>query len=345
MMVPMAKTSNQQGKRPTIDDVAKLAGVGTMTVSRTINGHPYVSDAVAKKVHAAIRKLNYSPNRAAQMLNGRPSATIGLVVPDLADPFFAVLTHAVQQAARQHKYQVWIAASDSDIAVEKMEVDQMISRSVDGVLLVSSKADDAYLSSVTAGKVPFVAIDRPIAAVATDSLEVENYGGTREAVEHLIAHGRKRILCIGYNAQQPTIQKRVEGYVAAVRGAGLPVITEVAASETTSLRSVLAKAFSKSSPPDAIFALNNVATLHTLEALHELKVRVPNQVALIGFDDIEAWRVTNPPLTAVRQPVAEMGSLAVQILLDRTRFAGKSATRTILPTRLVLRASCGCSPS
>ena len=341
----MPRPEKENKKRATIGDVAELAGVGRMTVSRAINGHPYVSEAVAKRVQAAIRKLNYKPNQAAQMLNGRPSSTIGLIVPDLADPFFSVLTHAVQETARQHNYQVWIAASNSDVSIEKMEVDLMISRAVDGLLLVTSKANDPYLKAAVAAGVPFVGIDRPLEGVSTDSIEVENYLGAREAVEHLIGHGRKRILCLGYNAQQSPIQERVRGYREAVEAAGLPVLIHVGLNASRPLSAALHDALQKKAKPDAIFTVNNVATLHALETLNELKIKVPTQIAIVGFDDIDAWRVTNPPLTVVRQPVQEMGDLAVKILLDRIQSITKSATRTTLPTRLVIRVSCGCTPS
>jgi LacI family transcriptional regulator len=343
MIERMSPSRKDAVKRPTIADVARLAGVGTMTVSRAINGHPYVSESVAKKVQAAIRKLNYTPNAAAQMLNGRPSATIGLIVPDLADSFFAVLTHAVQATARQHKYQVWIAASNSDVAIEKLEAEQMVRRAVDGILIVSCKPNDAYFKVAISAGVPMVSIDRPLEGVATDSIEVENYKGSREAVEHLIKHGRKKILCVGYNAQQSTIKQRVLGYRDAVEAAGLPALIEVATGPAELLP--LDQALLKKVKPDAIFALNNIATLHSLEILNELKLQVPAQIALIGFDDMDAWRVTNPSITVVQQPVQEMGSLAVKILLDRTLSVGKSITRTILPTRLVIRSSCGCPPS
>jgi LacI family transcriptional regulator len=345
MIERMARPQKDPLKRPTIADVARLAGVGTMTVSRAINGHPYVSEVVSKKVQSAIRKLNYTPNQAAQMLNGRPSATIGLIVPELADPFFAILTQAVQETARQHKNQVWIAVSNSDAAIEKMELEQMIRRAVDGVLLVSSKTNDPYLKIATSAGVPLVAIDRPLDGVATDSVEVENYKGAREAVEHLIGHGRKKILCVGYNAQQSTIQQRVAGYRKAMEAAGLPVLTEVTPGPNGPLPQTIEEQLRKKTRPDAIFAVNNVSTLHSLEVLNELRIAVPTQIALIGFDDMDAWRVTNPSITAVRQPVLEMGSLAVKILLDRTHSIGKSVTRTILPTQLIIRSSCGCSPA
>jgi len=336
----MTSPKKRSLKKPTIADVAKAAGVGTMTVSRAINGHPYVSEAVLKKVQSAIRKLGYAPSQAAQMLNGRPSSTIGLIVPDLADPFFAVLTQAVQEAAREQRFQVWIAATNSDVAIEQLEVQQMLHRGVDGILLIASKEGEPYLSrAATVGK-PLVAIDRPLEAIQADSIEVENYRGAQEAVNHLIQHGRKRILCVGYNSEQSTVQQRVLGYKAAMEAAKLPILLEMNALRP--IETLFEKVFSKAEVPDAIFSVNNVSTLRTLEALKYKGLRIPHQVALVGFDDIEPWRVTDPPITAVRQPVTEMGGLAVRILLDRIQNQSKSATRTILPTRLIIRASCGC---
>jgi LacI family transcriptional regulator len=329
-------------RRPTLDDVARLAGVGKMTVSRAINGHPYVSAEVAKRVQAAIRKLKYKPNAVAQMLTGRPSRIVGLVVPSLEDPFFSVLTQSVQETARQHNYQVWIAVSNSDVSIEKAEVDEMIGRAVEGLLLVSAKGDDPYLRSAASAGIPFVAIDRSLDKVLTDSIEVENYKGAREAVEHLIAHGRKRILCLGYDARQAPIAQRILGYRDAVQSARLPLLVEVLQDSSRALSESLDGILRKRGRIDAIFTVNNVSTLHALESLNNARIRIPSEVALIGFDDLDAWRVTNPTVTAVRQPIREIGSLAVRILLDRIQSTGKSATRTVLPTTLVLRRSCGC---
>jgi LacI family transcriptional regulator len=328
-------------KRTTIADVARLAGVGAMTVSRTINGHPYVSDAVARRVQAAIRKLNYRPNVAAQMLNGRPSSTIGLVLPDLRDPFFAALTHSVQQTAREHHYQVWVAASNSDDEVERMEVEDMVARAVDGLLLVPARSDVAYLRQFSSWGVPMVAIDRFPAGSGADSVEVENAQGSRVAVEHLIAHRRRRILCFGYDGAQPTIGARVQAYRAAMKMAKLSALVHVSPQSTPPSVAEACRAIEQNRP-DAIFATNNLSTLRALEALHQMRLRVPRQVALIGFDDVDPWRVVAPSVTAIRQPVHEMGTLAVRILLDRIKNRSRSAVRTILPVRLMLRASCGC---
>lgn len=338
-MAALKKEARQ--KRATIADVARLAGVGVMTVSRAINGHPYVSDAVGKRVQAAIRKLNYRPNLVAQMLNGRPSSTIGLIAPDLSDPFFSSLIHAVQQTAREHRYQVWVAATNSDPKVERSEIDEMKARAIEGILLVPAQSDAAHLRDGSFSCIPLVTVDRFLPKGIIDSVEVENEQGARTAVEHLIAHGRKKILCFGYDGRQPTIAARLKGYQSALKIAGLPALLYVASESTSPFVSDACAAIEKCRP-DAVFTVNNVSTMRVLEALQRLRIRIPKQVSLIGFDDAELWQIVAPPITAVRQPVQEMGELAVKILIDRIRNKGKSAVRMQLPVRLVIRASCGC---
>src|SRR3954471_17375649 len=182
-------------KRATLEDVARVAGVGPMTVSRTINGHPYVSEATAKKVRAAIRKLEYRPNHAARMLTGQLSRSIGLIVPDIADTFFSVVIHAVQETARESGYLVWLAASNEDPSLEAAQVEMMTHQPVDGILLVPVDARRSYLKSIAAGTTPIVTVDRPIEIATTDSIGVENRRGAQLAVDHLIQHGYKRIKC------------------------------------------------------------------------------------------------------------------------------------------------------
>jgi len=167
-----------------------------MTVSRTINGHPYVSEATAKKVRAAIRKLDYRPNHAARMLTGQLSRSIGLIVPDIADTFFSVVIHAVQETARERGYLVWLAASDGDPTLEAAQVEMMMHQPVDGILLVPVVAQENYLKTLAAGPLPIVTIDRPIEIATTDSVGVENKAGAMMAVEHLIQHGHKRIIAL-----------------------------------------------------------------------------------------------------------------------------------------------------
>src|SRR3982074_639358 len=252
----MARKSSPP-KRATLEDVARAAGVGPMTVSRTINGHPYVAQETAKKVRAAIRRLGYRPNHAARVLSGQLSRSIGLIVPDIADTFFSVVSHAVQETARESGYLVWLAASNDDPLIEAAQVELMAHHPVDGILLVPADSRDSYLKAIATGATPVVAIDRPIEVATTDSVEVENRAGARMAVEHLIGHGRKRIACVAANTHLRTIKERMAGYEQSLRRAKLPHTKELRLPDRMSAAAALSALFSSRNRPDALFTANN----------------------------------------------------------------------------------------
>jgi LacI family transcriptional regulator len=330
-------------KRATLEDVARAAGVGAMTVSRTINGHPYVAQETAKKVRAAIRRLGYRPNHAARVLTGQLSRSIGLIVPDIADTFFSVVSHAVQETARASGYLVWLAASDEDPLIEAAQVEMMTHHPVDGILLVPADSRSGYLKTLASGTTPIVTIDRPIEIATTDSIGVENRRGARLAVEHLIQHGHRKIVCIAANSHLLTIKERIAGYKESMRRAKLPCSKELRLSSPSLVKSVLSDLFESRNPPEALFTANNASTIWVIEALQELKIEIGKDVALVGFDDVAFFTLITPPVTAVRQPAAELGSMAARLLLQRINGEFKaSSVRTILPVTLTIRESCGC---
>jgi LacI family transcriptional regulator len=330
-------------KRATLEDVARTAGVGAMTVSRTINGHPYVSEETAKKVRAAIRQLDYRPNQAARMLTGQLSRSIGLIVPDLADPFFSVVSHAVQETARESGYLVWLAASNDDPAIEAAQVEQMTHHPVDGILLVPVDSKHKYLKTVAEGPTPVVTIDRPIEVATSDSVGVENRAGARMAVEHLIDHGYKRIVCVATNTHLSTIKERLIGYEECIREAKLPRPRAVRSAGHADVKPALKELFGSPPWPDALFSANNASTIWVIEALREMKIKMGIDVALVGFDDVDFYSLITPPVTTIRQPAAELGRMSARLLLQRINgeFTA-SSVRTVLPVTLVVRESCGC---
>src|ERR1035438_8588203 len=378
-------------KRATLADVARLSGVGAMTVSRTINDHPYVSEETAKKVRAAVRELNYRPNHAARVLTGQISRSIGLIVPDISDSFFSIISQAVQETARANGYLLWLAASGENPAIEASHVEMMttfgadgillvpsdsrktylktlvagatpvitIDRPIeiartdsvemmttfgaDGILLVPSDSRKTYLKTLVAGATPVITIDRPIEIARTDSVEVENRAGARLAVDHLIQHGYKRIACIAINPHLLTIKQRIAGYRDSLRHAKLPAMKELHLPKQASTKPALSKLFASRNPPDALFTANNITTIWVIEALKELKIKLGKDLALVGFDDIDFFAQLTPAVTAVRQPVSEMGKLAAQILLKNIQGERTPAiVRNVLPVTLVIRESCGC---
>jgi LacI family transcriptional regulator len=314
-----------------------------MTVSRTINGHRYVSEETAKKVRAAIRKLDYRPNHAARMLTGQLSRSIGLIVPDIADTFFSVVSHAVQETARESGYLVWLGASDEDPSIEAAQVEMMTHHPVDGILLVPADARHRYLKPLAAQSLPIVTIDRPIEVATTDSVGVENRAGARMAVGHLIQHGKRRITCLAANSHLLTIKERIAGYRESMRHAKLLCAKAVPLSNQASAKFALSELFSSRNRPEALFTANNASTIWVIEALKEMKIKMSRDVALVGFDDVDFYTLITPPITTVRQPAAELGSISARLLLRRIKgeFTGPSL-RTVLPVTLILRESCGC---
>jgi LacI family transcriptional regulator len=340
-MEKMRKASST--KRATLEDVARAAGVGPMTVSRTINGHPYVAEDTAKRVRAAIRQLDYRPNHAARMLTGQLSRSIGLIVPDLADSFFSIVSHAVQETARESGYLVWLAASNDDPSIEAAQVEQMTHHPVDGILLVPVDSRHKYLKTIASRTTAIVTIDRSIEVATTDSVEVENRAGARMAVEHLIWHGRRKIACVSTNSHLRTIKERVAGYEECLRNARLSHAKAIQLSSLVEAKTKLAALFASRNRPDALFTTNNASTIWVIETLREMNIEAGKDVALVGFDDVDFYTLITPPITAVRQPAAELGRMSTRLLLQRINGdASSSSVRTVLPVSLVVRESCGC---
>ncbi len=329
-------------RKATLVDVAAAAGVGPMTVSRVINGHPYVSDATAKRVRAAIRKLGYRPNQAARMLTGQQSKSIGLIVPNIADPFFSVVSRAVQQAARDAGYTVWLAASDYDAATEEAEIAEMTHHPVDGIVLAPVNSRSKHLKAAAAGAIPIVTIDRSIEIASTDSVEVENRVGARMAMEHLRGHGCKRIHCVATDFHLRSIRLRVEAFEEYLIRAKLSAKKTILPDPAHAI-SAMKSLFNSRQRPDAIFATNNASTFAAIEALQTLGIRIGRDVALIGFDDVNFYTLIRPSIAAISQPVAELGRTATRLLLERILNEGPVAkVRVTLPVSLIARESCGC---
>jgi LacI family transcriptional regulator len=330
-------------KSATIADVAREAGVAPMTVSRALNGHPSVKASTMEKVRGAVERLSYSPNPAARILMGQPSNSIALVVPELKNPFFAIVAEGVQTAAQARGTLVWVVSSGNDVAVERSEIEKLLSYRVDGILLISSDPGNHYLKKLASSGTPIVAIDLPIESISTDAVLVENRQGSQDAVQHLIDHGYKNILCIGAWSNLFTIRERIAGYEFAMQKAGLKSHIIADACDIPSARKAIERMFCQKRSRGAIFSLNQLTTEITLNLLDELGLEVPEQVAMIGFDDFAFSSHLKPSLTVVRQPADELGRCAANILFERLASREKVLQRrTLLPTELIVRESCGC---
>lgn len=321
-----------------------------MTVSRVVNGGSYVSPATEKRVRTAIHRLGYTPNEAARMLKGQRARMIGLVVPDLADSFFATCANAVQEVAGTHGYMTLIVTSERSVETESNEIAMMAARRIAGLLIVPSRTGaDKRLRDLQQAEIPLVALDRTLDGVDAGQVIVENAGGAEEAVRHLIAHGHRRIVCIGYDARVYTIHQRILGYRRAMKAAGLTAEMYTNLTTADAAEALLRRLISEKDRPTAVFTLNNVTTIHALQAIRSMQLRLPADLAMIGFDDLELAPLLDTPLTAVRQPAREMGRSAARMLFEMIRHARdvgtdcKTQKRIVLPTELILRSSCGCT--
>jgi len=330
-------------KSVTIADVAREAGVAPMTVSRAMNGHPSVKPSTMEKVRAAIEHLSYAPNPAARMLMGQPSNSIALVVPELKNPFFAIVADGVQTAARTRGTLVWVVSSNNDVGVEQSEIERLLNYHVDGILLISSDPGSRYLQKLVSDGPPVVAIDLPIESTGADAVLVENRLGSQNAVQHLIDHGHKNILCVGAWTNLYTMRERIAGYEIAMQKSGLKPQLIPDAGNLAITKQALERMCNRKEPRGAIFSLNQLTTEIVLNILDDLKISVPDQVALVGFDDFAFAAHLQPSLTVVRQPAGELGRYAANILFERLDSKEQLLPRrTLLPTELVVRESCGC---
>jgi len=316
-----------------------------MTVSRVINNHPHVAEDTAKRVRAAIRQLNYRANHAARMLGGQLSRSVGLIVPDISDSFFSVVIQAVQDAAREEDYLVWLACSKEDSSIEAAQMEAMTHHPVDGILLVPVDSKARYLKASVSGTIPIVTIDRPIEVATTDSVEVDNRAGAQAAVEHLAGHGCRRILCVAKNSHLRTIKERIAGYEEYMQHARLSQPRTLHLSSESEAKVRLASLLRSRYRPQALFTANNASTIWVIETLRELKVEAGKDIALVGFDDVDFYTLLTPPVTTISQPASELGRLSFRLLLQRVRADFLPASlRTVLPVALIIRESCGCEP-
>ena len=338
--------TRQDAKKPTIREVAKLAKVGLMTVSRVLNQHPAVRASTKKKVEAAIAQLGYRQNEAARLLKGQRARMIGLIVPDLSDQFFATCAHTVQHIARSHGYMTLVVSSERDADLEYEQAELMATRKVSGLLIVtSSKAGDHRLRHLQTTGLAIVAFDRPLPGVDTDAVLVENREGAEKAVEHLIEHGHRNIACIGYDEEVYTIYERVQGYRSQMHAHGFKPQITLGLLTLDQVRQWLVQAMAGKNAPTAIFSLNHRTSVYLLQLFAELKIEVPETIAIVGFDDFDLSGVVSPPLTTVAQSPVELARSSMALLMagiqDVKSGVPSSPAKVMLPTRLMIRSSCG----
>jgi DNA-binding LacI/PurR family transcriptional regulator len=321
-------------------DVAASAGVSVMTVSRVVNGEPAVHPDTAARVERAIRRLGYQRNDTARQLRrkGKPTQTIGVLVDDLANPFFASLARAVEDAARLRDYVVLIGSSNDSLRRERDVLSAFCARQVDGLIVVPVAGNHRFLRHQLALGTKVVCADRPSDNLRVDTVLVDNRAAAREAVRHLLDQGHRRIGYLGDQEDIWSVRERYAGYCAACGDLGLVTDPSVirhglrsrtmAAQATTSLMAL-------PEPPSALFASNNVITLGAIDAMHGQA----DGIALVGFDDFALADKLSPPVTVVAQDPVAIGATAAQLLFARIAGDSSAPREVLLRTRLIVRGS------
>lgn len=342
----MKTGSTKPQRNTTIADVARLAGVTSMTVSRLLNGSAKVSEATAEKIHRAIKVLRYQPNEVARSLRGLNSKTIGVIVPYLFDPFFATCAHAISTVAKDHGYSVILTTSDENAEIEQKQAILLLRRQVEGLVMIPVTGNDRLYAGEVFSRIPVVTLDRPVNGSHVDSVLVANCAGAKAGVQHLIGHGHRNIGFLGLNANLYAMRTRYMGYREALSEAGQSPGAYVDCISQEESVSVVRSMMKSHKPPTAFFAANNLSMRYLLHALNTLSVTISHNIAVVGFDDFDLADVYHPPITVIRQPAYQIGEVAANLLFNR--ISGKelpeAGHRVILPLELVLRRSCGCKP-
>lgn len=325
--------------------VARKAKVSISTVSRTINGTGKISEATQEHIRKVMRELGYKPNRVARRLraSGGKCNLIGLIIPNIQNPFFADLARGVEDVAYKNNYAVLLCNYDEDFQKQQFYLDVMQAESVDGVILPPLHESDKAILKIVANGFSVVCVDRALTGATIDKVVVDNRRGALEAVEHLLRKGHQRIGIISGPADSSTGRERLDGYKAALTAAEVAIDPELITHgdyKEESGRRLSEQLLSRRNPPTALFVANNLMVIGALETIAARQLRIPKDVALVGFDDIPLAAVFNPPLTVVRQPAYEVGRSAAELLLRRIEEPQRPAVSVQLLPELIVRKSC-----
>lgn len=326
----------------TIREVAKKAGVSSATVSHVVNNTRFVSEDVRERVKSAMRELNYRPNALARSLRRGETHTLGLILPDSANPFFAEVGHVIESAAFLLGYSVILCNTENDENKERLYTEVLENKQLDGIIFVGAGENRESISKIIHNGLPLVVVDRDMGNLELDTVTTENYQGGLLATQHLLSLGHQVIGCITGPSNITPSADRVTGYRAALQQAGIPIEGSLIARgdfHASSGYSAALQLLAHNPRPTAIFVCNDMMAIGALRAAVQLSLSVPENVAIVGFDDIELASYTTPPLTTIAQPKQEIGQLAVKLIFERMGNPLLPPRHIILSTQLVIRES------
>lgn len=336
----------ESGELATMDDVARAANVSMSTVSHVLNGTRKVSQATTKAVREAMQTVGYMPNTLAQALAGAASRTIGVAIPAVTNHYFTDVVRAIEAGCARNGLLMFLADTHDDPAQELSVVQALHQRRVDGIVLAPTEDPERRtLEYLRSNRIPSVLVDRFISG-DFDQVGVENKHSSSKLVAHLIEHGHRRIGLITGAPGVSTTEERLAGYRAALEEAGLPFdasLVRCGESRIDPAFHAARELLKLDLRPTAIMAANNLMTIGAMRALHDARIEVPTQMALVGFDDFDWADYFNPRLTVMAQPLEDLGTRAVEFLMKRIKEPDARVQSVYLAPSLRIRNSCGCA--
>jgi LacI family transcriptional regulator len=327
---------------PTIKDVARQVGVSTATVSHVINNTRFVSEGLKQKILQTIRELNYQPNAIARSLVKRKTHTIGIIISDILNPFYTAIVRGVEDVTYKSGYNVVLCNTDEDPEKEILYIQILMEKRIDGLVISTAFQDGGHPLLSQLKGIPLVAVVRKIKNLASDAVLGDNSGGVYQAIDHLIRLGHREIGIISGPTGLSSGAERLAGYRKALEGHRIPIEEDwikIGDFKRESGYSLTKELFKLSPFPTALFVANNQMTIGALQALTELKIRIPEDISFVSFDDMEWYSFLNPPLTTVEHSPYLLGKTAGEVLLQRIGHKRKNPKRVLIPSHLIVRKS------
>lgn len=327
----------------TIKDVASEAGVSVATVSRTLNDVDRVSPAVRERVMAAAESLSYRPNAVARSLRARNTRTLGLVIPNVRNPFFTEMARAVEDAARERGYSLVFGNTDEDPEKEAEYLDVLLEKQVDGIIISPARAESLHLEEIARDGVPVVFLDRYVRGIEAPVVRADGRRAVDELVEHLVDLGHERLAVISGPPETVPGRERLEAFMNGAEERNVPVgggCVRIGDFRRQSGYAAMRELLELDEPPTAVFAANNLMALGALQALKRVGKKVPEDVSFASFDDVSWFELMDPPVTAIAQPTAELGAAAARMLPQMVE-GSEEPESFILEAELIIRGSCG----
>lgn len=328
---------------PTLKDVAERAGVSYATVSRVLANKPHIREETRQRVLQAVQEVGYRPNRVARSLQSQHSQIIGAVVSDIIYDFFPPLVRAIEHHVSQDDFGLFLCNSDEDPRKEKRCVDLLVEENVAGVIIAPTVEENTAIDQLLAARIPVVTVDRRVKNGAdVDSVVIDNAGASFQLIDHLVANGYRRIGAILGSPELYTAHERYIGYCRALEHHGLPLDPTLVATDTPTFANGYALALpllQRKNPPTALFTSNHLLASGAFKAIKELRLSIPDDVALVTFDNSAWTELVDPQLTVVAQPTAELGATAARLLIERLSNPARPCQNITLDAEIIIRGS------